>query len=280
MVPFPWRVHSDKELEKDFLNLRNRLETDKPSLTLQRPLVGYKCSNAFFQKERMRIRSQNKPSAIDYWKRNHEYVKKYESNNDLFGRVVFLSFAPSEFNAYAAGMIYKYFMTLLNKTKFTVQDFYSGWSNRLVAAMALNVDYIGCDSNTRLQKPYEKMIDFFSNYSNSKVKMYFQPSETLRSIPAKGVDMVFSSPPFFNNGLVEEYPETESDYETFMRVSLVPIMKKCLDAKIWVCLYIPSNMYKDLKKIFGASTKKFVFKSKTNNLNAIPSNSNTIYCWK
>jgi hypothetical protein len=79
---------------------------------------------------------------------------------------------------------------------------------------------------------------------------------------------------------VEEYPGTESDYEMFMRTSLVPIMRRCLAAKIWVCLYIPTNMYNDLKKVFGSAKKKFKFVAKMNNLNGAYSNSNIIYCWK
>jgi hypothetical protein len=326
--PFPWRTYTRKELDDDFQKLRDRILDDPitPSTPIKRPLVGYKCTNAFFQKERLRVRSQNKPSAIDYWKKNHKYVTRYNSNNDMFGRVVFLSFAPSEFSAYAAGGVYAYFMRLLGKTPetFTVQDFYSGWGNRMLGAMALGVRYIGCDANTRLEKPYRKLAAFGkgqianqplekaepqivdrregakprwraggtpNQHSKQQINsvargrdpaLYFQKSETLPKslIPAKGVDIVFSSPPFFDGNLVEEYPGTESDYEIFMRKSLVPIMKRCLAAKIWVCLYIPTNMYNDLKKEFGSAKKKFKFVAKMNNLNGAYSNSNIIYCWK
>lgn len=304
--PFPWRTYTKKELDDDFQKLRQRIIEDPitPSTPIKRPLVGYKCTNAFFQKERLRVRSQNKPSAIDYWKKNHKYVTRYNSNNDMFGRVVFLSFAPSEFSAYAAGGVYAYFMRLLGKTPetFTVQDFYSGWGNRMLGAMALGVRYIGCDANTRLEKAYEKLAAFGKDHIANQpyepqtvlqknkltpsraggTALYFQKSETLPKslIPAKGVDIVFSSPPFFDENLVEEYPGTESDYEIFMRTSLVPIMKRCLAAKIWVCLYIPTNMYNDLKKEFGSAKKKFKFVAKMNNLNGAYSNSNIIYCWK
>jgi hypothetical protein len=304
--PFPWRTYTKKELDDDFQKLRERILEDPitPSTPIKRPLVGYKCTNAFFQKERLRVRSQNKPSAIDYWKKNHKYVTRYNSNNDMFGRVVFLSFAPSEFSAYAAGAVYAYFMRLLGKTPetFTVQDFYSGWGNRMLGAMALGVRYIGCDANTRLEKAYGKLAAFGKGQTQNQpfepqtvlpknkltpsraggTALYFQRSETLPKslIPAKGVDIVFSSPPFFDGNLVEEYPGTESDYEMFMRTSLVPIMKRCLAAKIWVCLYIPTNMYNDLKKEFGSAKKKFKFVAKMNNLNGAYSNSNIIYCWK
>ena len=318
--PFPWRKYTTEELDDDFQKLRQRILDDPitPSTPIKRPLVGYKCTNAFFQKERLRVRSQNKPSAIDYWKKNHRYVTRYNSNNDMFGRVVFLSFAPSEFSAYAAGAVYAYFMRLLGKTPetFTVQDFYSGWGNRMLGAMALGVRYIGCDANTRLEKSYAKLAAFGRGQTPNQpfepqtvlpnqplekdepqivlpknklnpsraggTALYFQRSETLPAslIPVKGVDIVFSSPPFFDGNLVEEYPETESDYETFMRTSLVPIMRRCLAAKIWVCLYIPTNMYNDLKKEFGSAKKKFKFVAKMNNLNGAYSNSNIIYCWR
>jgi hypothetical protein len=287
--PFPWRNHSSNELRHDFLSLRERLENDKPSRTIQKPLVGYKSSNSFFQKERLRIRSQNKPSAIDYWRENHKYVKAYQSNNDLFGKLTFLSFAPAQFSPYVAGMVYKYFMKRVGKSaeEFNVIDAYSGFGDRLVGAMALGVSYRGCDANLRLKEPYEKMMKFFKKEKaegEGFYEMSFQKSETLPNFPPKNADLFFSSPPFFtdkkSNELVEEYPGTESDYETFMRTSLLPIMHRCLQAGIWVALYIPENMYKDLKDVFGKATTILTFRAKMNNLNGVYSNSNTIYCWK
>ena len=285
--PFPWRKHSSNELRQDFLSLRERLENDKPSRVIQKPLVGYKSSNSFFQKERLRIRSQNKPSAVDYWRENHKYVKAYQSNNDLFGKLTFLSFAPAQFSPYVAGMVYKYFMKRVGKSadEFKVIDAYSGFGDRLVGAMALGVSYTGCDANLCLKGPYEKMIKFFKKEGvyEGVYEMAFQKSETLANFPPKDADLFFSSPPFFtdkkSNELVEEYPGTESDYDTFMRTSLIPIMKRCLQMKIWVALYIPENMYKYLKEIFGKATTILTFRAKMNNLNATYSNSNTIYCW-
>lgn len=291
---FPWRKHTSDELRSDFSSLRERLENDKPSRVIQKPLVGYKSSNYFFQKERLRIRSQNKPSAIDYWRENHKYVKAYQSNNDLFGKITFLSFAPAQFSPYVAGMVYKYFMKRVGKSadEFKVIDAYSGFGDRLIAAMALGVSYRGCDANLRLREPYEKMMKFFKKEGKGIYEgvyegiyeMSFQKSETLPNFPPKNADLFFSSPPFFtdkkSNELVEEYPGTESDYETFMRTSLIPIMNRCLQAGIWVALYIPENMYENLKGVFGKATTKLTFRAKMNNLNGVYSNSNTIYCWK
>ena len=169
--------------------------------------------------------------------------------------------------------------------EFKVIDAYSGFGDRLVGAMALGVSYTGCDANLCLKGPYEKMIKFFKKEGvyEGVYEMAFQKSETLANFPPKDADLFFSSPPFFtdkkSNELVEEYPGTEIDYDTFMRTSLIPIMKRCLQMKIWVALYIPENMYKYLKEIFGKATTILTFRAKMNNLNATYSNSNTIYCW-
>jgi len=287
--PFPWRVHSKEELLRDFSNLYDRLSHDKPSLTIQKPLAGYKSTNFFFQKERMKVRSQNKPSAIEYWNKNYDYIINFQKKTkmDLFGTTVFLSFATGDFSPYVAGMIYKYFMKYLNKNseEFTVLDGYAGWGPRCLAAMALDINYIGCDSNQSLIKPYKKMIKMFQPYSNSKVQMIFKRTEKIKNLESllNKADIFFSSPPFFNDlkGMLEEYPGSETNYRTFMKESLIPIMKTCLtqNKKIWVCLYIPQNMYDDLVPIFGKANKIFTFRSKINNMNGIMSKSNTIYCW-
>ena len=46
-----------------------------------------------------------------------------------------------------------------------------------------------------------------------------------------------------------------------MRDSLVPIMKKCLARNVWVCLYIPENMYNDLIEHVGVYQQMIRFKT-------------------
>ena len=55
-----------------------------------------------------------------------------------------------------------------------VLDFTAGWGARMVAAMALDIDYIGIDSNKSLKPGYEKIIKLLKPYTKSKVKMYWQ----------------------------------------------------------------------------------------------------------
>lgn len=272
---FPFKKYNKNELLYDFFNLKKLLNNELITKNIKRPLTGYKSSNNFFQKERMRIKSQGKISAIEYWKKNQEYINEYKKKtlktND-FSIITFLSFAPSQFSPYVSGMIYKYFNAK------NVYDPYAGWGDRCVGAMALGINYIGCDSNKRLKPCFDKLINFFDEYSYSeKIEIYFQKSETLK-IP-RNTDLIFTSPPFFSEKgiLIEEYDETEIDYLTFMKESLIPLFK---NNSIWICLYIPKNMYKVLKKSVGPCKLKLTFDVRKNNMNGKISNSNIIYCWK
>ena len=280
MIPVvPFKHYTKKDLLHDFERLHDKLvaKEDFQTIHFDRPLTGYAASNAFFQKERLRVRSQGKISAIDYWKQNQEYIQAYKEKtgktND-FSILTFLSFTPSQFSPYVAGRVYQHFDAT------HVFDPYAGWGDRCVAAMALGIDYTGCDTNKRLLPCYDKMITFYRDHSDSRLVIHFQPSESVK-IP-KRTDLIFSSPPFYGttSKLVEEYPGTENSYETFMMTSLVPVVRKGLAMGIWVCLYIPENMYKDLRKHVGKARVKLTFDVKKNNLNAMEAQSNVIYCFR
>jgi len=278
MNTFPWRKFSSKELLEDFKKLSDNIEENKIYKNeIKKRLCGYNASNFFFQKERLKTKSQNKESSVEYWVKNKNYVKRFQKkyNQDLFCAIVFLSFAPSQFSPYAAGLIYKYF----NATK--VFDPYAGWGDRCLAAMSMNIDYIGCDSNTNLQPCYERMFKEYSKYTNSNIDMFFGYSEEVfKKIPLN-VDLLFTSPPFFSdkNKLVEEYYHTETDYDKFMKTSLIPIITKCLQKNIIVCVYIPENMYKYLKEYIGRSKKIIRLSTRNDTHNNKKSKSNNIYCW-
>ena len=76
-----------------------------------------------------------------------------------------------------------------------------GWGGRLLGAMALDINYIGCDSNTNLRKPYKQLQKDFREKHSSSVKLYFQDSLSL-DYNELNYDMVFTSPPYFN---IEQY---------------------------------------------------------------------------
>jgi tRNA1(Val) A37 N6-methylase TrmN6 len=259
---FPWRKQNKKELLYEYANLKDRLlniskASEGPVLKYIR--VGMKCSNIFFQKERLKTRSQNKISCFDFWKLNKEKIVKYNSKNkshDLFTTIVFMNHAPSQFPPMTAGMIYKYF----GATK--ILDPYAGWGDRCIAAMAMNINYIGIDSNPKLINSYNRMINYFPTLSS--IKIISDKSENI-NLNKLDFDFILSSPPFWNTKktrLLEEYNNTSCNYENFINNSIIHLIKTVWkkDPNIWICLHIPTYMYKDIIKILGIGSCKKIIK--------------------
>lgn len=130
---------------------------------------------------------------INYTKANNRYEGNYYAQlyyvfGLAFGRI-------SPFKITNALEIYQIFSPT------TVLDPCMGWGGRLFAAMALDINYIGCDSNTNLRKPYKQLQNDFREKHNSTVKLYFKDALSL-DYSKLNYDMVFTSPPYFN---IEQY---------------------------------------------------------------------------
>jgi DNA modification methylase len=260
MSDFPWRIHTSTELINEYNKLRNKLnQVTKITFPIPYSRIGYKCSNFFFQFERLQTPSYRKMSCFNYWKKmKDKIVENFHKGNkikhgDLFSRITFTNYSPSQFPIMTAGQIYKYF----NATK--VLDPFAGWGDRCIAAMALDIDYTGIDSNTHLKPSYTEMINFYP--SKSKIKMIYKKIENV-NIDKFDFDFVFTSPPYWdnNNELIEKYHNTEINYHKFLKISLIPFVLKCINknSNIWICLNIPPKMYNDIKDIIGPCKKPYI----------------------
>lgn len=78
-------------------------------------------------------------------------------------------------------------------------DISAGLGDRLLTAMALDMEYVGYDPNIKLQTGHDAMIKLFGN--NMKHRVIYQPFETA-NIPVGPYDVSLVSPPFFT---IEEY---------------------------------------------------------------------------
>ena len=275
---FPWRKHYDDELLNEYDKLKDKLK-DKIILPIPYSRIGYKCSNNFFQYERLKTPSQNKKSCFEFWNENKKYIiaNRPLGHGDLFSRITFINYAPSQFPPVIAGQIYKYF----NATN--VLDPFAGWGDRCLAAMALDINYTGIDSNKNLKPLYNKMINFFP--SQSKIKMIFKKCQDV-NIDNLEFDFIFTSPPYWDNKLklLENYYGCEKDYVVFMNSCLIPFIKNCMNKypKIWLCLNIPKIMYDDLKKEVGKCQKILKFKTGSNKTNSNEHSKykcNNVYCF-
>lgn len=102
----------------------------------------------------------------------------------------------------------KFFIELFSARK--ILDISSGWGDRLIGAMASDVDcYHGFDPNPCLQTGYNNMIIFFKDYivnKNAEFNVKQLPFEESQ-LKNDFYDLVMSSPPYFN---IEIYDTTVS----------------------------------------------------------------------
>lgn len=143
----------------------------------------------------------------------------------------------------------------LLKPKLGILDFSAGWGGRCLAAMALNIPYIGIDANEKLEKPYRDMIDMAK--PDSKVTMIFKPSETV-NFDKYNYDLIFTSPPYFMLEVYEKMPSYESKVaflDTFFR----PVIERAwnnLAPGGHLALNMPVEMYEAVKKCLAPLKKK------------------------
>jgi 16S rRNA G966 N2-methylase RsmD len=270
MSKFPWRKLSKTELKDEYLKLKKKI-TEPIKLPIPRSIIGYPCSNNFFQKERLSTKgsSNSKYSTIEYWNtpngKRAILEHSHKHGRDVFNSAVFLSHTPAQFPIVAAAKIYKYF----GATK--IFDPYAGWGDRCLAAMASDIDYVGVDSNKNLKRSYIDMIRLFDTHADIKFI-----SSKVEDINYEDIDFdfIFTSPPFWqDNVMVECYNGCEDNYEDFLYESLFPIIEEGLGRDIWVCLHLPLQMYNDVKKEFGRARKIIKINKNTHHIN------DKVYCW-
>lgn len=255
-MEFPWRKYKREELKKDFKDLEKKLLEYDGRPMLSKSLKGYKFSNNFFQYNRLKTkRGDNTYTPYESWHRNpNRYIKYFEEakqNSDLFSTVVYMTKALSQFSPYTSGCVYKFF----NAKK--VLDPYSGWGDRCLGAIALDIEYIGIDSNPDLKSCYNNMMKFLgdNDLGSSKCKFISSKSEDIieNVVSEFQPDLIFSSPPFWDKKkrIIEKYNNCENDYQVFFDTSLSLIIGVCIEYKITLCLYINEMMYDEIVKKFN-----------------------------
>jgi 16S rRNA G966 N2-methylase RsmD len=269
---FPWRNYKDEELYYEFERLKRKVDGSTKCLyPLSFSTIGFKCTNRFFQYERMNTSGIGRPTTIQYWEKNSVNVIKFSERmgRDLFSTLNYFNHSPSQFPIVTACLVYKYFKA----TK--VLDPYAGWGDRCLAAIANDISYIGIDSNEALKQPYDDLIKF---YNSSKTTIIIDKCENV-DIENLDFDLVFTSPPFWTKGkMIERYRNVEVSRDDFMNNSLIPIFKKCGGvakgtlSRARICLYIPDDMYNDLQKLYGPSNIILEFKITNSKIGKI-------YCW-
>lgn len=95
-------------------------------------------------------------------------------------------------------------------------DFSSGWGDRLIGAIACDIEYVGIDPNTALQPCYDAIRSFFG-VGVDKYKTFVGKAQDINVLlrDEDGFDCVFTSPPYFNYEIYDATSTSQSSvYKT------------------------------------------------------------------
>jgi 16S rRNA G966 N2-methylase RsmD len=280
---YPYKDVSKSEAIKDFLVLRKLVESSDLN---PNSIAGNAIVNWGTEKARRKTKYRNK-SFIEKWKnkKSRKKVIKFakrikrkskskKSNLGALHSAVDLQWGTvNTMRAAAAASIYKKY----NATR--VLDFTAGWGARMIAAMALDIDYIGIDSNKGLKSGYNKIINLLKPYTKSKITMIFKKAENVNFKKLDKYDFVFTSPPYeylevYENmtnyegkGKIKQPSSSQTikmkDSEKFYDDFLIPTLKMSyshLPKNKYICLNIPDIMYEKIKRKWKSYDKKDVYK--------------------
>lgn len=274
---YPYRDVTKSEAIKDFLTLRKLVQGKDWN---SKSIAGNALVDWGTEKARRKTKYRNK-SFIEKWKNKTrrkkllQFAKRLEKKHkkSVLGAIrsaIDLQWGSvNTLRAAAAACMYKKY-----KAK-RVLDFTAGWGARMVAAMALDIDYIGIDSNTDLKEGYNRIIKLLKPYTKSNIKMYFKKAEEVDFSKIGKYDYVFTSPPYEYLEAYENMKNYEGDGKIrqpsssqkikmqdsakFYDEFLVPTLKKAykyLPKNKHICLNMPDIMYDKIKKRWIPVTRK------------------------
>lgn len=160
-----------------------------------------------------------------------------------------------------------------------VLDICAGWGGRAVGAAVLNVPhYIGIEINTKLELPYNKLIDFLSQKSTTNVDMHFVSALDINYSQLPPYDMVFTSPPYY---FLEKYSHNKQyvNKRTMEEEFYTPLFRNSfeyLQPNGYFILNVNTEIYERVCiPLFGESIEILPFKKskRQNNYNEC------IYIW-
>lgn len=166
-------------------------------------------SDYFIEHMRVKcVRSDQKMSVFDYWNHHKKDIEMHCKSK--YGKVNSHNLRESlydliyECNTFKPSLIVGFIKMFKPKS---ILDISAGWGDRLIGSMACNVDYIGVDP-ADLHTEYKNMIEHFGHTSSTMlIKGKFEDPDILKDLNKK-VDMIFSSPPFYD--LEKYYSNDES----------------------------------------------------------------------
>ncbi|GMF43317.1 unnamed protein product [Phytophthora lilii] len=196
-MDYPYKNPTKSDAIYDYQRL---VEYDASSLGHSR--VGILACDYIFEKERSKVSYNGRKSKYEAWKdpdmrrKMLQYAMKWNNKAEseltkanIRAALDFNYGSVANFRPAVAKYIYRRF-----KAK-SVLDPSAGWGNRMIAAMSMDIDYIGVDSNKKLRSGYKKMYKTFK--SNSNIEIITAKSQVV-DYSKLSYDLVFTSPPYFD----------------------------------------------------------------------------------
>ena len=193
-------------------------------------------SDYFNEEERLKAKRYDKPcSPIEYWNRHIPELYAY---------------AWSHYKSYSKkslrdALFYKFYgeVTQFRPTLMAgaielfgskrVLDFCSGWGDRLLGALAKDVDlYVGIDPNTKLHEGYKKMIELLRRRPETEFTMIDSPFEDV-DLGTYQFDLIMTSPPFFD---LEVYVDKDQDTLCKQSTTRYPTHQQWLNKFLLPCV--------------------------------------------
>lgn len=176
---------------------------------------------------------KNRPLILKEYKKKYGTLFKYEHLDDI---IYNLTHSCSSFRPTIIVALLKHF-NLFNKN-INMLDISAGWGDRLIGAIASNVNfYFATDPNKNLQKGYNDIIKFF-NADKSKFKIKTEPFQKVnieKPPNNKMYDIMITSPPYFNLEIYDNDNTNQSISGKSINQWLNDFLKPSLK-KVWISL--------------------------------------------
>lgn len=166
---------------------------------------GLKASGRFCFDERMKCGGYNLPSPVEAWssandesderKKLEGCITRLSNKQPLDHRIVKAAtrlsgacYNAAQFKPAVALGVFRF----LGSTR--ILDPCAGWGDRLVAACASNLEYVGYDPNKNLEPCYDEIVNRFASNNQCVNIERFEHSRSWSG----DFDLVFTSPPYFD----------------------------------------------------------------------------------
>lgn len=132
-----------------------------------------------------------------------------------------------------------------------ILDISAGWGDRLVAAIAKNVEkYLAYDPNVELKVGHDQIIDLFGDGDKNRYEIRYEPFESAKLPKGFTCDLIFTSPPYFDLEIyTQEKGQSINSYPAFEDWLIRFLFRSLFNA--WSRLEVGGHMALHIKDIKG-----------------------------